>query len=152
MAGTTGGKKRIEVKFYDSIPDHLLQFVVIAAKYQRKWVICKHKERDTYEFPGGHRETGETVLEAAERELYEETGATEYSLKQVCIYSVTRYSEEGIPDEESFGMLYSCEVSRFGELPREFEMERIEFFEEVPDNWTYPEIQPILLERLTGIG
>lgn len=138
----------IEVRFYDSPPDHLLKFAVIAAKYQEKWVVCKHRERDTYEFPGGHREPGETIEETAKRELYEETGAVRYEMRPVCGYSVTRYSREGAPDEESFGMLFSCEVFQFGELPPDFEMEKIELFEKIPDNWTYPDIQPFLLEYL----
>ena len=46
----------MEVKFYDSITDELLKFAVIISKSNGKWVFCKHKERDTYEVPGGHRE------------------------------------------------------------------------------------------------
>ena len=46
----------MEVKFYENINDELLKFAVIIAKHQDKWVFCKHKERDTYEIPGGHRE------------------------------------------------------------------------------------------------
>ena len=59
----------IEVKFYDTVDDSLLKFAVIVANYRGKWVFCKHKERDTYECPGGHREQGETILETAKREL-----------------------------------------------------------------------------------
>ena len=63
-----------EVKFYDLVDDALLKYAVIIAKYQGKWVFCRHRERDTLEAPGGHREPGETILEAARRELAEETG------------------------------------------------------------------------------
>ena len=45
----------LEVKFYDSVADDLLKFAVIVSRYDGKWVFCKHKERDTYESPGGHR-------------------------------------------------------------------------------------------------
>ena len=48
-------------------------------------------------------------------------------------------------------MLYLAEISRFGPLPVEFEMERIQLFDrppQAPAQWTYPEIQPPLLERL----
>ena len=68
----------IKVNFYENINDALLKFAVIIAKADGKWVFCKHKERDTYEVPGGHRETGENILDTAKRELYEETGALEY--------------------------------------------------------------------------
>ena len=41
------------VRFYDRVDDALLKFAVIIAKTDGKWVFCKHKERDTYEIPGG---------------------------------------------------------------------------------------------------
>ena len=62
-----------EVKFYDHVDDALLKYAVIIAKHQGKWVFCRHRERDTLEIPGGHREPGETILETARRELAEET-------------------------------------------------------------------------------
>ncbi len=46
----------VKVKFYDEIDDRLLKFAVIIAKTDDKWVFCKHRERETYEVPGGHRE------------------------------------------------------------------------------------------------
>ena len=48
----------LEVNFYDEVDDSLLKFAVIISKADGKWVFCKHKERDTYEIPGGHREEG----------------------------------------------------------------------------------------------
>lgn len=61
----------LEVKFYDTVDDSLLKFAVIISQSNGKWVFCKHKERDTYEAPGGHREVGEDILETAKRELQE---------------------------------------------------------------------------------
>ena len=137
-----------QVAFYKKADDELLQFAVIAAKYQGRWVLCKHKERSTWEFPGGHREAGETIEAAAVRELYEETGAAEYRMVPVSVYSVTDQAQSGEKQAESFGMLFSAEISRFDQLPPAFEMEKIECFEKPPDNWTYPEIQPLLFQHL----
>lgn len=40
------------VKFYSYIDDHeKLKFAVICAKTDGKFVFCKHKMRDTLEFP-----------------------------------------------------------------------------------------------------
>lgn len=79
----------LEVKFYDTVNDELLKFAVIISQSNGKWVFCKHKERDTYEVPGGHREAGENILATAKRELQEETGAVRFEIKPICVYSVT---------------------------------------------------------------
>lgn len=70
----------ITVTFHDpsKITDNLLKFAVIAARYNGKWIFCRHKQRDTWEIPGGHREPGENIAETAKRELHEETGAVEF--------------------------------------------------------------------------
>lgn len=75
------------VNFYEKADSDLIRCAVIAAKYRGKWVFCRHKERKTWEFPGGHIEKGETAEAAAGRELYEETGALEYRLYPVAAYS-----------------------------------------------------------------
>lgn len=66
----------------------------------------------------------------------------------VSVYSVTDQAQSGEKQAESFGMLFSAEISRFDQLPPTFEMEKIECFEKPPDNWTYPEIQPLLFQHL----
>ncbi len=133
-----------EVKFYDEVDDKLLKYAVIIAKTNGKWIFCKHKERDTYEIPGGHREPGENILDAAKRELYEETGAIKYKIKPVCVYSVTFLND--LNPEETFGMLYFADVF---ELEKELhsEIEKIIITETLPDNWTYPLIQPKLIDE-----
>ena len=57
----------MKVQFYDKVDDKLLKFAVIISKANGKWVFCKHKERDTYEVPGGHRENGEQIDMTLER-------------------------------------------------------------------------------------
>lgn len=137
----------IEVRFYDEIEDSLLKFAVIISKTNGKWVFCKHKERDTYEVPGGHRESGETIEETARRELREETGAVEFDIKPVCVYSVkgkTRANEN--LNDETFGMLFTADIFSFEELHSE--MEQIIICDDLPDNWTYPNIYPKLFEEV----
>ena len=87
----------VKVHFYETVADEKLKFAVIAARYRSKWVFCKHKERNTYEIPGGHRECGETIDDAARRELYEETGATDFELTKVCVYSAECISDKSEP-------------------------------------------------------
>ncbi len=138
-----------EVRFYDEVADELLKFAVIVTAHHGKWVFCKHRNRDVYEIPGGHRETGEEILAAAKRELYEETGAVEYEMTPVCVYSVT--APDNFHGEETFGMLYFAEVEVF-ERELHFEIEKIELFDEPPSRWRFPEIQPRLLEEAERRG
>ncbi len=136
----------MQVKFYEQVEDHLLRFAVIVARHRGKWVFCKHWERDTYELPGGHREPGEGILEAARRELQEETGAAAFSIHPLCVYSVIGKNRVNESGEECFGMLYTAEIETFqGQLHSE--MERVLLLEQLPTRWTYPEIQPRLVEE-----
>lgn len=135
----------LNVHFYDSVDPALLKFVVIVPRCNGKWVFCKHRQRSTYECPGGHIEQGESAEAAARRELYEETGATEYRIEPLCVYSVPERGADG-KDVEKFGKLYLADITGFEEIPADFEMERIDFFDELPENWTYPLVQPHLLK------
>lgn len=137
------------VRFYEEIADELLKFAVILTVHNGKWVWCKHRKRNTLEIPGGHREPGEDILFTAKRELYEETGALEYTIAPVCVYSVT--APDNFDGAESFGMLYYADVARFeGELHSE--IEKITLTDTLPDHLTYPEIQPKLLEEAVRRG
>lgn len=137
------------VNFYESVNDELLKFAVIISKTNDKWVFCKHKLRDTYEVPGGHREPDENIEQTAKRELYEETGATEFSIKPICVYSVMR--SDGQTETETFGMLYFADITVF-EKELHSEIERIIITDELPERWTYPDIQPKLLAEATRRG
>lgn len=134
------------VKFYDAVDDSLLKFAVIISKHKERWVFCKHKERETYEIPGGHREDDESIMETAKRELYEETGALEFNLTPLCVYSVIGRNRVNPTGEESFGMLYYAEIFKF-EDKLHSEMESVAFCKDLPSNWTYPLIQPLLLDE-----
>lgn len=136
--------KKKRVNFYDEAEDALLQFAVIIARSEGKWVFCKHKDRDTWEVPGGHREPKEAILDTAKRELYEETGALEFDLSPVCVYSVI--APDNFDGAESFGMLYYADIHRF-ERELHSEIEKIVVTDELPERWTYPTIQPELLKE-----
>ena len=53
-------------------------------------------------------------------------------------------------DEETFGLLCFAEITEFsGKL--ESEMKKVELMDELPKNWTYPLIQPKLIEKYLQI-
>ena len=140
----------VTVNFYDRVDDYLLKFAVIVSRYHGEWVFCKHKQRNTYEIPGGHREAGEDILNTAKRELFEETGAAEFDIRPICVYSVQGKNAVIEDEQETFGMLYFADITVFGELP-DSEMERIEFFHDLPNKLTYPLIQPKLMDKVKSV-
>lgn len=139
----------MEVKFYDTVSDDLLKFAVIIAKHNGKLVFCKHRQRNTLEIPGGHRENGENISDTARRELYEETGALDFKIEPICVYSVT--DENNFDGEETFGMLFFAEIFSF-EKELHSEIESICLLDGLPDKWTYPLIQPRLIEEAKRRG
>lgn len=136
----------MEVKFYDSADDKLLNFAVIIARSNGKWVFCKHKKRDTLECPGGHREENEAIDDTAKRELVEETGAIKFSIHPLCVYSVVGKNRINETGEETFGKLYYSEIDSF-EDELHSEIEKIVLLDSLPTNWTYPLIQPLLVKE-----
>ena len=141
----------IEVKFYNEVADELLKFAVIISKINGKWVFCKHKERDTYEVPGGHREENETILDTAKRELKEETGALDFNVSPICVYSVTGKNKVNETGEETYGMLFFADIKSF-EDELHSEMEKVLITDTLVENWTYPLIQPKLIEEAKRRG
>ena len=122
-------------------------FVVIFARYKDKlsnrqgWLYCRAKERDTFETAGGHIEPGETPLEAAKREFYEETGAIDFDIEPAFDYSVNK------PTGYSTGQVYLAHIHELGALP-DYEMAEVRLFDAMPEKMRFPHILPVLYRRM----
>ncbi len=116
------------------------KFTVICSSYQGKWILSKHKKRDTWETQGGHIEKGETPLECARRELFEESGIRDADVYPLCDY--WGFDSNGCAN----GMVFLAIVHSLGELP-ESEMKEIGIFDSLPEDLTYPQVSPRLFEE-----
>jgi len=136
----------MKVNFHeiDTVADEKIEFVVMGTFYRGKFVFVRHKDRLTWEMPGGHREFGETIEEAGKRELMEETGAKRFSLTPLCEYSVEKNGNS------SFGRLFNAEIEELGQLLFS-EIEEVKLFDEIPTNLTYPEILPFLHSKVLDL-
>lgn len=111
------------------------KYTVICSYYKDKWVLSRHQKRDTYETQGGLIEEGETPLESAKRELYEESGITDATIYPVCDYCGYNHISS------ANGQVFLAIVHSLGDLPQK-EMSGIKLFKKLPENLTYPNVSP----------
>jgi len=123
------------------------KYVVTFSRYQDKWLYCRAKERDTFETAGGHIEDSETPIEAAKRELYEETGAVKFDIAPAFDYMVRR------PNVYANGQVFLAHIHELGEIPKDTndKMAEVKLFDTIPDKMRFPQILPVLFEEITKI-
>jgi len=112
------------------------KYVVVIAFVGNRIVLCRHRDRLTWETPGGHIEPGEAPRQAAVRELYEEAGITASTLSDLGDYRVGDVT----------GRVFVAEVGTRHPLPH-FEMAETREVDELPSDLTYPEIAHMLVQH-----
>ena len=86
------------------------------------------------------------ILETAKIELQERIGAVKFEIKSIGVYSVTGKNRVNDTGEETCGLLCFAEITEFAKELHS-EMEKVVLMDELPENWTYPLIQPKLIEE-----
>lgn len=123
-----------------SMEEKKLNYVVMGARYRNKWIFVRHRERTTWEMVSGHIEYGESAHEAALRELSEEAGVVDSSMRLLCDYEVTTKGKQ------EYGRFYGVEVHELN--PHlEHEIEELVLADSLPDALTYPEVHTHLFQR-----
>ncbi|MDZ7634693.1 MAG: NUDIX domain-containing protein [Bacteroidales bacterium] len=115
-----------------------VSYVVVAARYNGGWLFVRHRRRGGYELPAGHPDAGEDTVEAAVRELREETGAIGFLMEPVAYYSVD--SGAG----KQYGRLFYAEVKTLGEISDTAEIEGVKVYRRLPRNLSLPEVMTFL--------
>ena len=75
--------------------------------------------------------------------LFEKESKEEISMEPDVVSSISRVND---PGEETFGLLCFAEITEFAKELHS-EMEKVVLMDELPENWTYPLIQPKLIEK-----
>lgn len=136
---------RVELIPVDSIPSRL-SYVVIAARHDGGWLFVRHRRRGGWEMAAGHPDEGEGSVEAAVRELTEETGALDFVMQPVTYYSVD--TGAGI----QYGRLFLAEVQSMGELTDTDEIEGVRVFRRRPRNLSLPDVMAFLYNVARGFA
>ncbi|NSW94048.1 MAG: NUDIX domain-containing protein [Bacteroidales bacterium] len=134
----------IKIDFYEPAfqPEGRILFSVIVTRFNEKWLFVRHRKRVTWEIPGGHVEESETPDEAASRELIEETGASEFTIESVAVYSVMEDGKTG------YGKLYYADVKKMNSIPDSSEIGEVIQLDKMPAKLTHPLIQPVLFRKV----
>ena len=114
------------------------KFVVILSHMNGKHLLSRHKDRATWETQGGHIEAGETPLEAAKRELWEESGAVKYTIEPLCDY----WASDDIG--WATGVVFRAEITKLQDIPEGSEMAEVKLFETLPEEFTHTYISTVL--------
>lgn len=117
------------------------KYVVVLSAYQGKILLSRHRDRTTWETQGGHIEHGESPLDAAKRELYEESGADRFEITYAFDYRA------GDDNGSADGAVFSAEIAALAPIP-DSEMAEVHSFDTLPPDsmLTYPGITPVLFQ------
>jgi len=107
-----------------------------------KFLLCKHKEKDYYFFPGGHVDFGENVSEALNRELKEEL---DFSIRNfLFIGAVENFYKEDFQNHHEIILAFKVKVDNLKTQSKE---NHIEFFLKDKKELVKEKVLPVVLTK-----
>lgn len=126
---------------FSSEPKHVLVIV----RSPEGWVLTKHKTRGL-EFPGGKLEKGETVEQAAIREVWEETGAIIKELHYIGQYSVDDGQDFFVKD------VYFAQTEALQQKENYLETDGPTILPELPDSFDEEQYSFIMRDQVVKLS
>lgn len=126
--------------------DNYTFVVIVTINENGKVLLSRKKNLNTWEFQGGHIEDGESPLEAAERELFEEAGIKHANILPIYDYYTfeedTHCCRNNKKHNKRNGIIFLAKVGGMKSTPKPPDnmMEEVKFFSGIPDNMTYFEM------------
>ncbi len=95
----------MDIRYYEQALDRDLTEIVVIARQDGRWLLCRPGGEEPWRFPAGPRKPGEDVHESARRLLWELTGTTDAQVEAVAAYGLHPEGEEPV-----YGALFFAEI------------------------------------------
>jgi 8-oxo-dGTP diphosphatase len=119
-------KNKVQFSYLKDAFSKEARHVWVVCKWGDQWLLTRHTDRGI-EFPGGKVELGETTVQAAIREVNEETGGIVKKLVYIGQYKVTAKHEIVVKD------VYFAEIERIETKINYFETAGPVLLNELPE-------------------
>ncbi|GAA0293475.1 8-oxo-dGTP diphosphatase [Gracilibacillus halotolerans] len=118
---------KVQLSFSNPQLEEKAKHVWVICRYEDQWLLTKHSDRGL-EFPGGKVEVGEKPVEAAVREVKEETGGTVRNIDYLGQYLVKGKKETVTKN------IYFAEISSLEKQDTYYETDGPVLMRELPPN------------------
>ncbi|GAA0588277.1 nucleoside triphosphatase YtkD [Virgibacillus siamensis] len=130
---------KVKLSFDDHPFSKKPMHVWIICNYNGKWLLTRHKDRGL-EFPGGKVEPGESALDAAIREVMEETGGTISEIRYLAQYFVAGKAGNVIKN------VYFADIGELTEQETYYETNGPVLLHSIPDNVETNELYSFIMK------
>ena len=119
------------------------QQAVVFARYNGKWLYCRHHSHETYDALTGTVKHEETALDCASRQLHKAMGATKFEITPAFDFEVQ--TNQGFYS----GQVFFANVQELGNIPENSQIASVRKFETYPSQMRWPRVLPELYTQMS---